>query len=244
MGGLSFFKKIRDYSLDFLFPINCLGCGKEGEWVCRDCLHKLKISIPNFLPCPKCGKVGESGLPGKFCYNHKENLDGLWIASSSEVKLLREAIHSFKYKYIEDLEDILGSLFIDFLQVLENNYNIKNYFTYIIPVPLHKKRQAERGYNQADLLSKKPADFLEIKVFNNILKRSRYTFPQVNLSKAERKVNIKNAFRIIKKPSLKDDRILLIDDVYTTGSTMEECAGVLKKSGAKSVWGLVLARGL
>ena len=115
---------------------------------------------------------------------------------------------------------------------------------YILAVPLHKKRLRWRGFNQAEYLAKRVADHFGLIFRDDIIIRQKYTPPQVKIRDyKERAKNIKGAFKCLSPRSIKNKKIILIDDVCTTLSTLGECAKVLKKAGAKEVWGLVLARG-
>ena len=112
----------------------------------------------------------------------------------------------------------------------------------LIPVPLFKRKLKKRGFNQAEEIAKELSRVLKIPLISDNLIKTKETPPQVNLSEKEREENLKNAF-FCKNPALiKQKKIFLIDDVYTTGSTMEECAKTLKQSGAKEIWGIVVAR--
>lgn len=112
----------------------------------------------------------------------------------------------------------------------------------LIPIPLAKKRQKERGFNQSEEIGKELSKFLKIPLVNNALIKVRETLPQVELSGKEREENIKGAFWCRDENMVKNKTIFLVDDVFTTGSTMEEAARVLKEAGAKKVWGITVAR--
>jgi len=113
----------------------------------------------------------------------------------------------------------------------------------LIPVPLAKRRIRWRGFNQAEEIAKNLAEYLEIPLINDVLIKTKETLPQIDLAEEARKENIKGAFLIKNEEKIKGKKILLIDDVYTTGSTLEESSRILKKAGAREVWGAVVARG-
>ena len=115
----------------------------------------------------------------------------------------------------------------------------KKNFTLVTGVPLHKSRQKERGFNQSSLIAEKVADYLSIPFDENVLKRVKNTKIQSGLVRKERMKNIRGAFELVE--DVKGKKVLLVDDVWTTGSTMRECVKVMKKNGAREVWGLVLA---
>jgi ComF family protein len=159
------------------------------------------------------------------------------IGAYYEEGALKEAICAYKYKSIRALAEPLSDLLIDHLQKFPLSSN-----PVLMPVPLHKSRLRQRGFNQAGLLAEKVAKVFDFDYEENVLFRNRKTKPQVELSGRARHENIKDAFRCKNVEKIERRDILLVDDVCTTGSTLEECAKELKNSGAKRVWGLVLAR--
>lgn len=143
-----------------------------------------------------------------------------------------KAIHRFKYNKDTTFSRALGSII--------SGYPALEGFNVIIPVPLHIDRLRERGFNQSLLLARAVGKRHGVPVAPFLLKRTRSTEPQVNLSGKERKINVKGAFEV--QGNVRGRSILLIDDVYTTGATVSECSKVLRKSGAKEVCVLTLAR--
>ena len=246
---LKFFRKIKKFILDILFPIQCLGCGKEGKWICESCLENIKFAEELF--CPICKR---KSLFGKTCFDcqKKTALTGLLVACSYQDELLKKAIHIFKYKFVGDLSIPLSIFLIqraeavfdsEFFPGFWKENNSKDFFL-IIPVPLHKKRFRWRGFNQSELLAKKVSDFFDLSFRNDILIRFRDTSPQTEIRNRESRMeNIKGAFLCVNSNAAKDKKIILIDDVSTTSATLNECAKELSKAGAKEIWGLVLARG-
>jgi len=148
---------------------------------------------------------------------------------------LREAIHCFKYSNLQDLAIPLGKLMSDYWEKSPLPAET------IVPVPLHPDRLRERGYNQATLLARELGKSIGLPIAEDSLARVRATPPQVGLGAQERKENVHDAFRC-SSAELKEKRILLIDDVCTTGATLEACSIALRQAGARSVWALALAR--
>jgi len=148
---------------------------------------------------------------------------------------LREAIHRFKYSNLQDLATPLGKLMSDYWEKSPLPAEI------IVPVPLHPDRLRERGYNQATLLARELGKSIGLPIEKSSLARVRATLPQVELGAQERKENVRDAFRCA-NAELKDKRVLLIDDVCTTGATLEACSIALRQVGARSVWAFTLAR--
>ena len=147
---------------------------------------------------------------------------------------VRELIHQLKYDRTLELADILGGMLSSILA----GKSLNDYW--LVPVPLHASRLNERGFNQAELLARSVAKTTGLQVVNCI-KRIRPTVSQTGLERSQRLTNVDGAFALT-MPVL-GQRIILVDDVITTGATMEECAGVLKRAGAERVWGLAVARG-
>lgn len=244
---LKYFLKIKQFTLDVLFPIVCLSCRKDDFWLCPECLEK--IPILNFQICPKCEKIiSEQGQLCQICKNRRKKEPFYLDALVSSVKYgennVSKMIHLFKYNFIPDLSAPLGKILTKGL--LKSDLPLPDF---IAPVPLHPLRLRFRGFNQANLLAKEISRNLtpgfEIPVLSDLLIRKKHTQPQMKIKKyAERQKNIKNSFAInpafLKK--IKNKQILLIDDVATTSATLLECAKILKNNGAKKVFAGVIAR--
>lgn len=170
-----------------------------------------------------------------------KNLDGLYFALSYKNPIIKKLIRNFKYQpYIKDLSKTLSLIIIQYFQMQENNSDFSDYF--LIPVPLGKKKMKNRGFNQSEEIAKELSVFFKIPVLNGILIKTKETRPQIELTAEERKENLKGTFSVQEEKKIKGKKIILVDDVYTTGSTMEECARVLKTAGAKNVLGMAIAR--
>jgi len=150
--------------------------------------------------------------------------------------LIGKIVRGFKYNYVEELSIVIEKLVSEFV---EKHLDYFLNTDYIVPVPLHKKREAERGFNQSELIAQVVSKISRKPIFN-LLTRCHNTRHQARLNREERLVNVKDAFVAPQKVS---GKILLVDDVYTTGSTMRECTCVLLKAGADRVCGFSLARG-
>ena len=228
--------------LDIIFPVECLGCGKEGQWLCDKCLNS--IPLVNRFTCPICNRPSFHGQPCPAC-RKKSKLDNLWIACSYKNKLLKKAIKTFKYtKYggVKKLAIPLTSLMIKLLEDLINQgFSLTDFL--IVPIPLFYYREHSRGFNQAELLAQEIAKKFNLELATNVLKRSKITASQAKLNSKERQENIKDAFKVADKEKIKNKKIILVDDLTTTGATLQEAAKTLKKAGVKSVVGLTLAKG-
>jgi len=244
-----FFKKISNFILDLFFPKKCLGCGKNGTYICQSCLDKIEIAKNN--KCPFCEKITPSGLICQKC-REKYGLDRLIWAIPYFNPLIKNLIKNFKYNYVKELAVPLGQILIKSLKPFEFELSEENFI--IAPIPLHRRRLRERDFNQAELLGENVANYFSIPLENNVLKRKKFTPPQAKIKDYKtRKENLKDIFEInpkfvkkcvdVNQNLLKDKIIILVDDVATTGATLSEAAKVLKKAGAKEVWGLVVAKG-
>ena len=208
--------------LELFFPKFCFGCQREGNYLCPDCKSTLEISRSH-----------------EICSS--QNLKDLYCALDYRNPLLKNLIQKFKYEpFVKELSPTLSSLIIEHLQLLDNKPSFKD-FT-IIPVPLEKRKLKGRGFNQAEEISKELSSFLAIPLIPNCLIKTKETIPQVELTTETRKENIKETFSYQHPELVKEKKILLVDDVYTTGSTMEEAARVLREAGAKEIIGIVIAR--
>lgn len=232
-------QKIYQFFLDTIFPIKCLGCGKEGEWLCPDCLSSIELLKDQL--CPKCGKPSKNG---KFCpdCSIKSKMTGILVGASYDDELLKKAIHVMKYNFVKGLAEPLSGLLMKTLKK-NSQFSILNSEFLIIPVPLHLKRLKWRGFNQAFELAWCLEKNLDLEVKKDILIRSKYAKPQMQIKHhLARRKNIKNAFECVKPDEVKNKTIILIDDVCTTSATLEECAKALSLAKPKEIWGLVLAR--
>lgn len=166
-------------------------------------------------------------------------------------KYFKELISIFKYEGIIR-DKILQYKFEDkaymyntFAKIILKNEKIcgllKKY-DIIIPVPIHKKRKAQRGYNQTQLIASKISKYVEIKLCDDVLIKSKNTIAQSKLNKNKRKQNIKGAFKILNSEKIQGKNILLFDDIYTTGSTVNECSKILTRAGAKRIGVLTIAK--
>lgn len=242
--------KIKKILLDLFFPKFCLGCQKEGIYLCEDCKAILDISEFNYCLCDtKPIRLSPNSKSGKCPRCSDKKLSGLYFTLPYKEKILtKKLIYQFKYQpYLKDLAKTLASILIEhFIKTGKNTDEIWG-SSVLIPVPLEKKKLRNRSYNQSEELAKELAKVLQIPVISDVLIKIKSTKPQMELSKQEREKNLVGAFAI--KNLARSDlakfsgkKVFLVDDVYTTGSTMEECARVLRSAGAKSVWGIAIAR--
>jgi len=224
--------------MEVLFPKTCVGCGKWGGYLCGECVDRLEVKKK--FGCPMCGKGSMLGMTHGRC-RRKLGMDGL-VSVLKYRGLGKRMIGKLKYKLVRDLFDEVLEIVVslgDFEALERRNW-------VVVAVPLHPRRERWRGFNQAEELAKKLANYFDWEWKRELLKRKKYTKLQVELKGDERRENVRGVFRISNKlqgasNKIKGKDILLVDDVWTTGATMRECAKILKRKGVKKVWGLVVA---
>jgi ComF family protein len=223
------FKRV---ALNLLFPPYCIGCGKEGYYICGRCSRDLAFISPPV--CRLCGRplLPDARCPG--CIGEQSPIDGIRAPFLFD-GLVRHAIHELKYR---NLRAIVPALAVFLFEYLRNNPLPGGV---LVPVPIHRKRLRERGYNQSSLLAHELHRLSGLPLVENCLVRTGYIAPQAKTaSAAERLKNISGAFAC-SNTCLQGKGIILIDDVSTSGATMNACAVALKTAGASAVWGLALA---
>lgn len=223
---------------DLLFPITCIGCGKDNTLICSSCLAQIKT--PHIQGCPGCGKAAELGEYCKGCGAGKP-LDGLLTAFLYEKGgCLARMLHQYKYEgitcYGQKLSELLaGRVTADLARLILGRMDL------ITWVPLSPQKQRRRGFNQTEKLA---AGILLPIPRSALLSKIRENRSQMQLSRRERLINVKGSFKINMEYAelVTGKNILIVDDVATTLATLSEMAEILKSAGANSVYGLVLAR--
>ncbi|MBW1784217.1 MAG: ComF family protein [Deltaproteobacteria bacterium] len=235
---------------DILYPPRCAVCSaflwkgplvKEtgSPWFCAACIADFRsIASP---VCPVCGQPFPSEVKEDHlcedCLRKSPFYEAAWAPYRYEGAIL-EAIHRLKYGSKGFLADAIGPLLARFTG---ERFDMSG-SVLIMPVPLHPRRIRERGFNQSLLLARHVARRLQLDLDFLSLRRVRYTLPQTRLAKKERQQNVRGAFQLKNLGSVRGKTILLVDDVVTTGNTLNECARILKKGGAVKVFGVSLAR--
>ncbi len=226
-------KNLKDYILDMVYPKTCPFCGQISEKdasICRSC----KIKLP-YIKEPRCMKCSKPiiDVEAEYCYDCRTKkhsyISGkaVWVYDDT----LRQSVARYKYKGNLEYAKVYGMEMV-------NDYGewIKAHGEVLVPVPLHKKKQRIRGFNQAEVLAEVLSKELQIPMAGNWLFRNRDTLPQKELNDTERRKNLMNAFEMDKEKISPVNKVMLVDDIYTTGSTIEACARVLYEAGVKEVY--------
>lgn len=218
--------------LDWVYPPYCGGCGNPGSRWCFECDGKVSVIHPPY--CERCGAPTPGTRMCERCEQEGLELNAIRAYGIYE-EPLRTAIHRLKYHRDIALAEVFSKKLVEIYH--QNRWDVD----VIIPVPLSIVRLKERGYNQSALLAYPLSLMLGKPYHRNALRRVRETESQVNLTVRERQANVEGAFWADEE-FVSNKRILLVDDVCTTGSTLNECAKALKNANAESVYGITLAR--
>jgi len=235
MPKLPSFQQVTESIYNLIYPPRCVSCQAALTYFCVNC--KANLVYITLSACDRCGYPNaNTNSPCHQCQTNPLNyLDAIRSAAFFDDGPLKIAIHKFKYQNYQ----ALGK---EFAPLLANCYTINHLKTdVIVPVPLHKSRYKERGYNQSTLLAKGLSKLIGQPIDSKTLVRHRVTKTQMTLKAKERKNNVTKAFACQSK-ALEDKSILLIDDVCTTGATLDACAQALKQMNTRAVYGLTLAR--
>jgi len=216
---------------DFFLPRLCLNCNTKltihQKVICSDCLSTIQEADGNRIRAEYDKKFSYdniiTGFTSSFVFQKEGSLQTL--------------LHELKYKRRFRVGNLLGKLMFEKVSNDITEWNID----FIIPMPLHRLKKAERGYNQADHIAKSFGKLLGVPVKTKIAKRIKFTQSQTKLNIAERKENMKGAFKITNEEKVKDKSILILDDVITTGATVSELGRVLKEKGASKVYACSVA---
>lgn len=222
--------------LDLLFPKFCVGCGRWGRYICDTCKKTIRPIEQNEMICPVCEKKAIDGMTHLKCQT-KYTIDGL-ISFFHYDGVVKKVIKEIKYRFVSDVTSyFLSEVPPAYWQRLEG----KGEDFIVVPIPLHPSRLRYRGFNQAELFGGYVSKQLNIPIVPSLLTRIHPTIPQVEMkSKDARLQNMNNVFTL--KGSVRGTNVFVCDDVFTTGATMREAARILKHGGAKTVWGVTIAR--
>lgn len=224
--AIKLLSRLKTVILDLLFPIECCGCGREGSWLCPGCAKKLQFGTKEDLQIPA--------------------LDRIFIAGDYDDKLLADLIKKFKYNFIAALGRPLAEFLCRYWsgQLALSEFPAAEAIAanpIVIPIPLSPRRRRWRGFNQAEILANALAAYYHYERSNG-LKKNKHGLPQASLDGLARKNNIQGSFNYT-GPDLRGRTVIIVDDVATTGATLNEAALIIRQQGAAKIYGLVLAKG-
>jgi len=239
-------RKLGEELLELIFPPVCLLCERPGrEVICTSCRERFALIEPPY--CVQCGRpLPESAAAGTICGQCRQSppqFDGA-RAVGLHTTTLREAVLRLKFARRQSLAEPLAELLAERVMSEQTDAGGLPWesLTGVVPVVLHPRRRNWRGFDQAVLLSRRLAKLADLPCCEQALVRSKDTAPQIGLTPTQRRTNMKDAFAVPQPEIVVGESLLLIDDVYTTGSTLNEAAKVLHRAGAESVWALTITR--
>lgn len=240
-----FLAQTKNFLLDLLFPKFCLGCGQEGEFFCLNCSARLRFIPPACFVCQKLAPAEKKITSGRTCDScrGKSFIYAYFSPFRYSDEPTRSLVHALKYQRIAALHQTLARLLASYARYFKLVFPAE---ALLIPIPLYPAKERVRGFNQSALIAKQFAALLQeqgcrLECRTEILRRRKNTAPQAELSGAERRKNVINAFAVTKPELISQKTIILLDDVKTTGTTLEEAARVLKEAGAKQIWAITVA---
>lgn len=232
--------------LNVLLPPLCAGCRKEsslptagGFFICDTC--KDSIDIQNYFTCPACKRRDPQGRLDRKCRSEAGLTRFLGTPLSYENERVRKIIHAFKYQHARALAEPLAEIMVRFLM---SSPDVHRGRTILTPIPMVNFKERERDFNQAAEIAKLVAAHYKLNLQERLLLKVKNTSNQADIKNKESRIrNLEGAFACVEPDAVRGKIVVLVDDVYTTGSTMRECARVLRKAGAREVWGMAVARG-
>jgi ComF family protein len=236
MNIFPYFTQISERFFDFLFPKTCVQCAKEGTLLCESCRTGFRSFAPSCFVC------NSRDIEAKICNSCKKHVEfsRFYAPFSYKHAGVRQAIHRLKYKRVRPYARILASLLSSAVRRYPIVIPPK---TVIVPLPLHPSRKISRGFNQSESIANACSEHLKIPLVVESLQRIKNTEPQISMKNPdERRKNMEHAFRVLDATPIFRRNVLLIDDVATTGETLNAAAKALKDAGASSVWAFTIAR--
>ena len=226
------FKLVEQWLLEATAPTVCVGCGRYGSWLCWDCTEQIVV-----IREQRCVGCHVLAMDGKTCANCRKRgwaIDGVVAVADFSQPMMREVIHTLKYEGLTAVAADMGTWMGRLVSALAGQDWV------VVPVPMHWWREWQRGFNQSTILARAVAKSMGIASIPVLIK-TRPTMSQVGLGRARRLANLEGAF--VCRQDLTGARVLLVDDVATTGTTLNQAAKALKAAGAKEVRGVVFGRG-
>lgn len=226
------------FIMDTLFPVRCIGCGIYDVYFCPLCLASVRVR--NDFECVGCRRPVEAGATCSRCRNDFV-ISRFFVATDYKDKLIQKAIKVFKYGFIRDMAQPLAQILETYSESVSLNSKL-GVSPLVVPVPLYKKRLNWRGFNQSEVLAKRVAELFKLDLRTDVLIRTQNNPPQADTKDRESRIkNVKASFECLGELGGRD--VILVDDISTTGATLNECAKVLAEKGAGKISALVIARG-
>lgn len=224
---------------DLLFPQRCVGCRRRDTLLCQACESGLRFLPPTCFVCKKIVPAKNRVPLGRTCLycRQKSHIYAFFSSFSYDSGAIRELVHGLKYERIRAMASVLSRLLASALAYYRVEFPAESI---VIPVPLYPARQRVRGFNQSYLIAQELAERLGYPV-DQCVEKIRKTKPQMELRREERIRNLAGAFVVKNPDSIRGKTILLVDDVRTTGTTLEEIATTLRHAGAKRIWAITAA---
>ncbi|HEY4499933.1 MAG TPA: ComF family protein [Candidatus Paceibacterota bacterium] len=236
---MSFLLKAKHFLLAILFPPVCIHCGKDlgnqstPHHLCNNCFASIHLHSAFF--CPVCVRR----LPNSQHTCHSNANYFLAAATDYQNPVIRALIWHFKYQKWRSLASVLGNLLAQYLNGIQ--YDLSDYV--LIPIPLYTNRQRERGFNQSELVAQYVSEKLFLPIFSDTLIRVKPTHTQTTLKDSDKKItNVADCFQVSNLTIIQNKKIIVVDDVFTSGATMNEAVRTLKFAGAKKIIALVIAK--
>lgn len=231
-------KASKEFFLDLFFPKACFGCQQEGDWLCGQCIANITVNKQS--ACPFCNQPAKYSLTCDQC-RKDHYLDGCYVMFDYHQLAIKQFLKSLKYQSIKETEMIIKKLWCKYFEKSNFSREIEISDFSVLAVPLHKKRLYRRGFNQSSLIAKPLIELFGLEDLSKYCLRSKNTVHQASLSRTERLKNLNQAFELLEIDKFNNKSILLIDDVATTATTLDQLAKILKQAGCLEVIGLVVA---
>lgn len=225
---------------DLLFPSFCLNCGVEGCFWCDVCAANVRFIPPQCIGCRRLIPKKRRVPAGRTCRScqRKSSIYCFFSPFSYDDTVSRDLIHFLKYQRIKSLAEISGMILARYLKKFSVVFPLE---TILLPIPLHPRRRRRRGFNQSELVALALGTELDLTVRADVLTKNKMTKPQVECGADERRNNVLDTLAVGNAEAVRGKNVLLVDDVKTTGATLEEAARVLKRAGVKRVWAITVA---
>lgn len=233
-------KKVLNFFLDCLFPTYCLNCkkflsSKKKSFLCKDCFEKIEIESKTY--CPSCLKESNQNCP---CEN-RSSIDIFGFATSYQDPLIKNLVYKYKYRFIKKMDLNLANIIIAYLKKSSLIKQIDSKWI-LIPIPLHKSRENWRGFNQSQRITNIIGSKLNLTTYKNLVRIKKTKTQAKALNQKDRKENLSRSFKVNFPQEIENKKIILIDDIRSSGATLEEAAKSLKLAKANKIIAVVIAK--